>query len=114
MTWEEWIEDRRWQKPAVKARFYSEEIGNKKVRVHAEGSRVIVEWYLNGEKLDEPEFPPEQIQEIAKFAESLKFKVINDQLLSDLAFFLRGYLVYLKDPNEGPLKYVKINGSVSL
>lgn len=39
--------------------YYKAFYENKEVRVHADGSRIFVEWFIDGIKLNEPILPDE-------------------------------------------------------
>lgn len=93
-------------------RYYKASFENKEVRAHAVGSRISVEWFINGIKLDKPILPDEYIKEIEDYASNMLGACISPETMDKLIHFLEKYLPYLEDDTN--LKYITLNMSVDI
>lgn len=87
--------------------YYKASFENKQVWAHAVGSRIYVEWFINGIKLDKPILPDEYIREIEDYTSNMIGACISPETMAKLIHFLEKYLPYLKDDTN--LKYITLN-----
>lgn len=90
-------------------KIYKASFENKQVWAHAVGSRISVEWFINGIKLDKPILPDEYIKEIEDYASNMLGACISPETMDKFIYFLEKYLPYLKDDTN--LKYVTLDVS---
>lgn len=94
--------------------YYKASYENKEVRAHADGSRISVEWFIDGIKLNKPILPDEYIEEINDYCSQMLGACISPEIMDRLVHFLEKYLLYLKDDTETNLKYVTLNMSADV
>ena len=95
--------------------YYKASYENKEVRAHANGSRISIEWFIDGIKLSNPILPYEYLKEINDYCSQMLGICISPEIMQKLIYFLEKYLPYLKDDTENiNLKHITLNMSADV
>lgn len=117
-SWQDWILDRndyiQKQQPE-KPVYYTAAYKNREVKAHTVRDCIIIEWYMDGVKLQNPLLPYEHEREIVEYTSQLIGTYASAGRMMQLVHFLEKYLPYLKDRNSsGAFKYITINCTLDL